>query len=900
MVMTQKKNRNPNAQNSKANGAPATKILGKKRPREEDSGDDEDVGTKLDAVQVKKLKQMIVEDADDSGSTELDAEEEIEGDSDEDSEEYGDEDDSDHNGDTEDELPEKVVKLANSREKTQHQQTPVKSNQEKLKATAKQSEQKVGVQKQFRVSASNILLFNIPRLNENELHGFLAKRNVHPESISCINSPVALLGFADDAAAKKAVSACSGAAYSQDTLAVVPVTDGDIGMIRSNKNPHPGRPDAPLTCLFVASLPKSITEKEILKVIGIEPKHLRLMTSGPKNYLTNACYIDCNSEDDARKAFQALQNHQFGDVQVKVYLKPQSNFNPVTETSLIVTNVPFSAEIDDVKKQFPSAKKVELTRRGCFMLSFGSAEDRARVLKESEGKIMGGRTLRFITSDKSAVDYPVFVSNIAFAVSADELKAAFPGCRNVFMRKKNGRFNGNAIVYFTTKEAAEAGAKEGAKKELKGRLLKTKVQDQSADPSIDKQSAASPKKGTEKPKPRVENKAKAVLPAQVGSESEEEDDEEDKSGDEEIDEGDSEDDSVGDAENDMVEEGSESVSGVEEDAPITVVVENVGVAEDEAAASLIVEAVAAEVSRTVVVVGREDAEDLSKNNRDLCVNQMSNLYRVSPPVGDCRSALDSRSLCVYDYPGGLSEADLYPLFPAAVSISCQRRGSSSSCLVQFQSDAYCQAALVECQNGKLIGGRPVQARIVPSIGSDHNFDGYSGSGYALADHSRIGPGDEHNPRDYGSYLCQRPDCTLRNLAWSVTEDDLIREFLRAVSVSIVFDGENRSQGATTSDRYNRAGGSGRRRGGGGYGGEGMHLRRRCDDVDGNERRSCGVSNVGGCFAGMPRNSGGRFDRDRRDRSPGHRRTGGSGARITSAVIRRAPGDSSDSDFDNRG
>ncbi|CDS37378.1 nucleolin [Echinococcus multilocularis] len=576
MVMTQKKNRNPNAQNPKANGTPATKILGKKRPREEDSGDDEDVGTKLDAVQVKKLKQMIVEDVDDSGSTELDAEEEIEGDSDEESEEYGDEDDSDHNGDTEDELPEKVVKLANSREKTQHRQTPAKSNQEKLKATAKQSEQKVEVQKQFRVSASNILLFNIPRLNENELHGFLAKRNVHPESISCINSPVALLGFADDAAAKKAVSACSGAAYSQDTLAVVPVTDGDIGMIRSNKNPHPGRPDAPLTCLFVASLPKSVTEKEILKVIGIEPKHLRLMTSGPKNYLTNACYIDCNSEDDARKAFQVLQNHQFGDVQVKVYLKPQSNFNPITETSLIVANVPFSAEIDDVKKQFPSAKKVELTRRGCFMLSFGSVEDRAKVLKESEGKVMGGRALRFITSDKSAVDYPVFVSNIAFAVSADELKAAFPGCRNVFMRKKNGRFNGNAVVYFTTKEAAEAGAKEGAKKELKGRLLKTKVQDQSADPSIDKQSAASPKKGTEKPKPRVENKAKPVLPAQVGSESEEEDDEEDKSddeedksGDEEIDEGDSEDDSVDDAENDMVEEGSESASGAEEDAPVS-------------------------------------------------------------------------------------------------------------------------------------------------------------------------------------------------------------------------------------------------------------------------------------------------------------------------------------------
>ncbi|KAL5963861.1 nucleolin, partial [Taenia solium] len=579
---TQKKNRNPNVQSTKANGPSVTKSVGKKRPREEDSGDD-DSENKLDAAQVKKLKQMIVEDADDSGSTELDVEGESEGDSDEDSEEYGDEDDSDHNGDTEDEFPEKVVKLTNSREKAQqqHQQTPVKSNPEKSKGSAKQLEPKVRAQEQFKVSTSNILLFNIPRLSENELHGFLAKRNVHPESISCINSPVALLGFADDATAKKAISACSGAAYSQNSLAAVSITGGDIGLIRSSKNPHPGRPDAPLTCLFVTSIPKSVTEKEILKIAGVEPKHLRLITSGRKNHVFNACYVDCNSEGDAKKAFQALQNHRFGESQVKVFLKPQSNFNPVTETSLIVANVPFSAEIDDVKKQFPAAKKVELTRRGCFMLSFDSAEERAKILKESEGKVMGGRALRFITSEKSNADYSVFVSNVAFAVTADELRAAFPGCRSVFMmKKKDGRFNGNAIVHFATREAAEAAAQEGAKKELKGRVLKTKMQDGSAGPSTDIKSSAIYSlrlvENSEKPKPRAENKAKTELPAQVGSESEEEEEEgdeeeeeeEDDDDDEEIDEGDSGDDSV-DEEADEVEGGDVSDSDAEEDGPVS-------------------------------------------------------------------------------------------------------------------------------------------------------------------------------------------------------------------------------------------------------------------------------------------------------------------------------------------
>ncbi|VDM31688.1 unnamed protein product [Hydatigera taeniaeformis] len=936
--MTQKKNRNSNVQSGKANGPSPTKSLGKKRPREE-SVDNDEIEDKSDAVQVKKLKQMVADDVEDSESTDVDVEEESEGDSEDESYEFGGEEDSDHDGDSDDESPEKVVKLPNSQKAHQQHQASAKPNQSKSKIISKVPEQKMGVQERTKVSASNVLLFNIPRLSENELQGFLAKRNVSPEQVSCINSPVALLGFANEAAAAKAISVCSGAAYGQSSLAAVSITGGDIELIRSSKNPHPGRSDAPLTCVFVTSLPKFVTDKEILKVIGIEPKHLRLITSGRKNQVYNACYVDCNSEVDAQKAFQALQSHRFGDTQVKAFLKPQSNFNPVTETSLIVANVPFSAEIDDMKKQFPSAKKVELTRRGCFMLNFDSAEDRDKVLKESEGKTMGGRVLRFISSDKPSADYSVFVSNIAFAVTADELRVAFPGCKNVSMKKrKDGRFNGNAIVYFTTKEAAEAAAMEGAKKELKGRLLKTKLQDGFGGSLGDKQ------KEVEKPKLQVEGKRKTQLPAQVGSESEEEGDggeSDDEGNDDDNDDDDDDDDGTEDEDEEEEEEEEESidvdadmVEGDESGSDVK------GEAEDVAVDLFIVGIAVVGDFKIAAVVEEGDVEDLLKNK--LVRIHMSNTHGASSPVGAYHAAPDSRSLCVCGYPEEMSEADLYSFFPSAVSISCQRMGSSS-CLMQFQSAVDCQAAFVECQNGKLVGGRNVKARIVPSVG--------------FAGQSRIGRGyrgyGTNSPRDYGgNYHCQSSNCTLtlRNLAWSVTEGDLIREFPRAVSASIKLDEGNRSRGwgtmtfANPDDcrhaeaecltksingrpiraeignsfdrprddghrgghgcrrsfcgRYNVADSrNGGRRGGGSYGEEDMHQRRRYSAVDGNERRFCGVDNSVGGFTSHRR--GGDLDRDRRDRSPGYWRTGG-GARITSAVIRRAPGDSSDSDFDNRG
>lgn len=401
---------------------------------------------------VKKLKQMLADAGDSGESEEVSGEDDSQDEDDEvsdeeedsdDDDDDGDEDDSEHDGDTEEEFPEKIVTPKKASAKKEKDQTPAKANGSAKKGAVEKEAQVVSkITEPFKPSDSSVMLFNIPKINETELKGFLAKRNVNPESICCINGPVAMLGFSNEAAAKKAITSCSGATYSQSILAAVTASGEDLAMIRSNKNPNPSKADAPLTCLFVTDIPKPVSEAELVKATDIEPKHVRLITSGPKNRLTNACYIDCKSVADAKKALQSLSKHSFAGKSVKVYLKPQFNFNPVTENSVIIANVPFSVDVEAIKKEFPKAKKVELTRRGCFMLTFENAEIRDNVVKESKGKIMDGRELRFITTEKTHADVAVFVSNVAFTVTADELKAVFPGCKSVFMKKNNGKFSG--------------------------------------------------------------------------------------------------------------------------------------------------------------------------------------------------------------------------------------------------------------------------------------------------------------------------------------------------------------------------------------------------------------------------------------------------------------------------
>nr|CDS31960.1 nucleolin [Hymenolepis microstoma] len=554
--MTQKKNRSSTA-STKSNGsvASAEKIVAKKRQREEDSEDEVDQ-TETEMQRVKKLKQMLEvtgdsEDSDDYAQSQDEDDDDTEASDDDD---YVDDDDSEHDEDSEEEVAEKAETSKKASSKKEKKQTQEKANgTAKVKTDEKKSQVVSKIAEQFKPSASNVMVFNIPKINESELKGFLSKRNINPESICCINGPVAMLGFNNEAAAKKAMSTCSGATYNQSVLAAIAASGEDLAMIRSNRNPNPSKSNAPLTCLFVTDLPKSVSEEELVKATGIEPKHVRLITSGHKNRLTNACYIDCKSETDAKNALQSLSKHSFVGKSVKVFLKPQFNFNPVTENSVIIANVPFSVDIEAIKMEFPKAQKVELTRRGCFMLTFESAEIRDKVVRESKGKVMDGRELRFITTEKTHGDVAVFVSNIAFTVTAEELKGVFPGCKNIFMKKnKNGKFNGNAIVYYPTKEEAEVEAKQAADKEIKGRAIKVKMT--SAELKDKKESESS--KTQSKPAsqnaaaPRAKAEQEVKKPIQVGSDSENEEDDENDDESDDVDEEVTEDDGSDDQDDD--------------------------------------------------------------------------------------------------------------------------------------------------------------------------------------------------------------------------------------------------------------------------------------------------------------------------------------------------------------
>ncbi|VDN15956.1 unnamed protein product [Dibothriocephalus latus] len=334
-----------------------------------------------------------------------------------------------------------------------------------------------------KVAKSHVLLFNFDSLNESLLAGFLKKRGVNAQTLGCIYSPVALLGLPNDEAAKKAVSACSGATYNTRALSAVMV-DGDVSKILTNKSKQTSN-DGPLMTVFASNLPKSLTTEDIKKIIGVEPKSMRLLTSGPKNRLFNACYIDCLSEADARKAFKALEGRSESGTNIRAFLKNQQQWPAVTETTLIITNAPFTIGVEQMKKEFPTATLVESTKKGSFHLTFKTKEDKEKAATKAKGKVMEGRPLRVVIPgeekkpQKDSKPNSLVVSNLPFTAKIDEIRQLYPGCSWVTLKKRDdGKFNGTAVISFKSAEDAKKALNETPSKQVQGRQLRAHLESQ--------------------------------------------------------------------------------------------------------------------------------------------------------------------------------------------------------------------------------------------------------------------------------------------------------------------------------------------------------------------------------------------------------------------------------------
>ncbi|KAL7058838.1 hypothetical protein AAHC03_013425 [Spirometra sp. Aus1] len=495
---------------------PNTK-LGGKRPLPDDSEDDEPVLDQT-SLKVKKMKQLEESDNSDPvvGSDE-DSEEDVSSeDEDDDNEDEENDDDVDEDEDgSDDESDAETDEDSGAEDKVPPKQinkTPAKGES---KQAAKQKVGKVVTQTTSKSSAipttsnapSHVLLFNFDSLNENLLSGFLKKRGVNAQTIGCIYSPVALIGLPNDEAAKKAVSACSGATYNTRSLFAV-IVNGDVSEIRTSKpkNPSTGDSNAPLVTVFAANLPKSLTTENLKKMIGIEPNSLRLMTTGPKNRFTNACYIDCASEADAKKAFEALEGRSESGTTIKAFLRGLPQWSPITESSLVICNVPFTAGQEDMKKEFPTATSVESMKKGTFHLQFKSKEDKEKAAKQANGKVMGGRPLRVVTPGEDTKTASLVVSNLPFTAKVDDIRSLYPGCSWVTLQKRDdGKFSGTAIVSFKSEEATKKALDETPSKQLQGRQLRAHLEGQQ--PEESKKDVPS-KKAAKQPASKEQKKGK--------------------------------------------------------------------------------------------------------------------------------------------------------------------------------------------------------------------------------------------------------------------------------------------------------------------------------------------------------------------------------------------------------
>ncbi|BHF69030.1 hypothetical protein SprV_0301207100 [Sparganum proliferum] len=901
---------------------PNTK-LGGKRPLPDDSEDDEPVLDQT-SLKVKKMKQLEESDNSDPvvGSDE-DSEEDVSSEDEDDDNEDEENDDDDMGEDedgSDDESDAETDEDSGAEDKVPPKQinkTPAKGES---KQAAKQKAGKVVTQTTSKSSAipttsnapsSHVLLFNFDSLNENLLSGFLKKRGVNAQTIGCIYSPVALIGLPNDEAAKKAVSACSGATYNTRSLSAV-IVNGDVSEIRTSKpkNPSTGTSgsNAPLVTVFATNLPKSLTTENIKKMIGIEPNSIRLITTGPKNRFTNACYIDCASEADAKKAFEALEGRSESGTTIKAFLRGLPQWSPITESSLVISNVPFTAGQEDMKKEFPTATSVESMRKGTFHLHFKSKEDREKAAKQANGKVMGGRPLRVVTPGEDKKTGGLVVSNLPFTAKVDDIRSLYPDCSWVTLQKRDdGKFSGTAIVSFKSEEATKKALDETPSKQLQGRQLRAHLEGQQLEESKKDVPA---KKAAKQPASKEQKKA------QVGSESEDDADDDD----DEKDDGDDSEEDDDDAEQDdeaASEDDDEAGSEDDEDEAGSEDEDDSGDGDEPASDESDEESAEAPPAK-------HPKKDFTKQNgsgkpfRGFGGNKFQG-GRGSPRGGRGGNAFrgglygaGSTCLNVFNVPVDLNEVDLRPYFPSARSIKCQPYGA---CVLQFRSERDCQAVYDECQTGKDVGGQTVQAQF-----SEGNTSLAShGQQRSEMPHSQRGQKGRYGVDNYGP----NDGCVLKihNLSWSVTDEELLQEYPRAVSANVMLTDQGRSRGWGTvtfsspedcqaaessssgrvisgrpirveiQDRESYRGQShyddGRRfrggRGGGGFGRE--REVRRFDDRRGDLRRDRSPSP----------------DRGQRRRGGGGGTLGGGsrGPRITSAVIRRAPGDSSDSDFDGR-
>ncbi|XP_043721566.1 28 kDa ribonucleoprotein, chloroplastic isoform X3 [Telopea speciosissima] len=167
-------------------------------------------------------------------------------------------------------------------------------------------------------------------------------------------------------------------------------------------------------------------------------------------------------------------------------------------TKLYFGNLPYncdSAQLAGIIQDYGSPEMVEVLydrdtgrSRGFAFVTMSSTEDANAVVKNLDGSIYGGRTLRVNFSDKPRprepmypeTDYKLFVGNLSWSVTSESLLQVFQEYGNVVGARvlydgETGRSRGYGFVSYSSKPEMDAALESLNGVEVEGRAMRVSM-----------------------------------------------------------------------------------------------------------------------------------------------------------------------------------------------------------------------------------------------------------------------------------------------------------------------------------------------------------------------------------------------------------------------------------------
>ncbi|TKW42230.1 hypothetical protein SEVIR_1G370300v4 [Setaria viridis] len=197
-------------------------------------------------------------------------------------------------------------------------------------------------------------------------------------------------------------------------------------------------------------------------------------------------------------AEQEQEQEQDGVVEASSDDGSASEAASTTTTKLYFGNLPYncdSAQLAGIVQEYASPEMVEVLydrttgrSRGFAFVTMTTVQDCELVIKNLDGSLYGGRTMKVNFADRPKpklplypeTDHKLFVGNLSWTVTSEMLTEAFQRCGNVVGARvlydgETGRSRGYGFVCYSTKEEMDEALSSLNGMEMEGREIRVNL-----------------------------------------------------------------------------------------------------------------------------------------------------------------------------------------------------------------------------------------------------------------------------------------------------------------------------------------------------------------------------------------------------------------------------------------